>query len=99
MSRHLSFQPFALLNSSLPLTRAVVPQVQEEVSTLRREVSQKSEESRQRQSLLEKQIQELETRANSTSSLGWQSCEPQHYKIFNALLIYLYVRNFVLRIG
>lgn len=42
-------------------------QVQEEVSTLRREVNQKSEESRQRQSLLEKQIVELETLARSTS--------------------------------
>lgn len=40
-------------------------QVQEEVSTLRREVNQKSEESRQRQSLLEKQIVELETLARS----------------------------------
>ena len=45
-------------------------QVQEEVSTLRREVSQKSEESRQRQSLLEKQIQELETRAISSTAIG-----------------------------
>lgn len=43
-------------------------QVQEEVSTLRREVSQKSEESRQRQSLLEKQIVELETLARSKPS-------------------------------
>lgn len=40
-------------------------QVQEEVSTLRREVDKKSEESRQRQSLLEKQIIELETLARS----------------------------------
>ncbi|XP_064078269.1 formin-like protein isoform X2 [Macrobrachium nipponense] len=40
-------------------------QVQEEVSTLRREVDKKSEESRQRQSLLEKQIIELETLART----------------------------------
>ncbi|XP_071545954.1 formin-like protein [Panulirus ornatus] len=43
-------------------------QVQEEVSTLRREVNQKSEESRQRQSMLEKQILELETLARSSPS-------------------------------
>lgn len=41
-------------------------QVQEECSTLRREVDKKSEESRQRQSLLEKQIIELETLARTT---------------------------------
>lgn len=46
-------------------------QVQEEVSTLRREANLKSEESRQRQSMLEKQILELETLArSSTSKLG-----------------------------
>ncbi|KAK4311569.1 hypothetical protein Pmani_016931 [Petrolisthes manimaculis] len=43
-------------------------QVQEEVSTLRREANMKSEESRQRQSMLEKQIIELETLARSSPS-------------------------------